>query len=212
MKIGIIGAGHVGGTLAGKLVQSGHEVGIANAHHPAVLHQLVGELGDRACALSVEEAASFGELVIVSIPFGVYDKVPSKWFAGKIVVDTMNYYPRRDGIYHGLDAGHTTSSEMLQVHARDARVVKAFNTLRWDVLRDEGKPAGAPGRLAIPVASDHEDAKRVVMALIDEIGFDPVDAGGLAQGGRRLQPGSRVYGARLDARTTRERLAPLARR
>jgi len=207
MQIGIIGAGHIGGTLAGKLVQAGYEVGIANAHGPASLRGLVDELGDRACPMSVAEAASFGKFVIVSIPFGAYDVLPSERFASRIVVDTMNYYPRRDGMYPGLDSGFITSSELLQAHLSEARVVKAFNTMHWNVLRDEGKPAGASGRLAIPVASDHRDAKQVVMGLIDEIGFDAVDAGSLAQGGRRLQPGSRVYGAHLDARTTRQRLA-----
>jgi predicted dinucleotide-binding enzyme len=207
MQIGVIGAGHVGGTLARKLVRSGHEVGIANAHGPATLRELIAELGEHACPLSVDEAASFGEVIIVSIPFGAYEKLPSALLAGRTVVDTMNYYARRDGMYPGLDSGLITSSELLQAHVPGARVVKAFNTVRWDVLRDEGKPAGAPGRLAIPLASDHAASKSLVMGLIDEVGFDAVDAGGLAQGGRRLQPGSRVYGANLDALTTRQRLA-----
>ncbi len=206
MQIGIIGTGHIGGTLARKLVQAGHEVGIANAHGPGTLREFVGELGARSCPMTVEEAASFGDVVILAIPFGSYGEVPSVLLDGKIVVDTMNYYPRRDGVYDALESGQTTSSELLQQHLPRARVVKAFNTTRAVVLRDRGRPAGSPGRIAIPVAGDDSDAKRVVMDLVDQTGFDAVDAGTRAEG-RRLQPGSPVYTAHLDAETTRERLA-----
>jgi predicted dinucleotide-binding enzyme len=206
MQIGIIGTGHIGATLARKLLQAGHEVGVANSRGPESLGELMGELGARACPMTVDEAASFGVLTIVAIPFGAYGEVPSKPLDGRIVVDTMNYYPQRDGVYPDLDSGRVTSSELLQQHLLGARVVKAFNTIYWEVLRDAGRPKGAPGRIAVPLAGDDPEAKRVVMDLIEQIGFDPVDAGDLAAG-RRLQPGSPVYTAHLDAATTRARLA-----
>ncbi len=207
MQIGIIGSGHIGGTLARKLVGAGHTVGIANAGGPATLRDFVGELGGRSCPMSVEEAASFGKLVIVSIPFGAYGHVPPQSLGGKIVIDTMNYYAQRDGAYPPLDSGRVTSSELLQTHLSETRLVKAFNTVPWQALRDGARPAGAPDRIAVPVAGDDAEAKRVVMKLVDEIGFDAVDAGSLAEGGRHLQPGSPVYATLLNATAVRKRLA-----
>jgi predicted dinucleotide-binding enzyme len=196
MRIGLIGSGHIGGTLARLFVGAGHEVAVSNSRGPDSLAGFVSELGARARAVTPTEAAAFGEVVVVSVPFGRYRQVPPEAVGGKIVIDTNNYYPDRDGHFSDLDADSTTSSEMLQTHLAAARVVKAFNTLyaRW--LAEEGRPAGVSGRTAIPIAGDDPDAKRIVSGLIDEIGFDAVDLGGLAAG-RHFQPGTALYAVQL---------------
>jgi predicted dinucleotide-binding enzyme len=207
MKIGIIGSGHIGGTLTEKLAAAGHLVGVANAHGPHSLEARAASLGEGVCAMTVEEAAQYGEPVVVSIPFGRYRSVPVASVNGKIVVDTENYYPQRDGHFAEVDDDRLTSSELLQEHLPGARVVKAFNAVRWDSLAEEGRPRGDAGRLAVPLAGDDADAKRVVAELIDEIGFDPVDVGSLAQGGRKIQPGTLVYTAHVTAAELVRRLA-----
>ena len=207
MNIGIVGSGHIGGTLAGKLAQVGHDVALANAHGPQSLQERLENMGDRVRAATVEEAERFGEVVIVAIPFGQYRTLSPELLRGRIVVDTGNYYPQRDGNFAELDDDATTSCELVAEHLQGARVVKAFNALRSDVLRDEGKPVGAPSRLAMPLAGNDAGAKHVVAGLIDQIGFDPVDLGSLAEGGRRIQPGSPVYPARLTALEMVQRLA-----
>jgi predicted dinucleotide-binding enzyme len=207
MKIGIIGSGHIGGTLATKFAQAGHEVGMANARGPHSLRDRAKSLGSNVCSMTVEEAERFGDVVVVSIPFGQYHTVPPRQLSGKIVVDTGNYYPGRDGRFAGLDEGRTTSSELVREHLPGARLVKAFNAVRWDTLRDESRSRGARDRTAIPFAGDDAEAKRVVAELIDEIGFDPVDVGDLATGGRHIQPGTPVYVARLTAAEMARRLA-----
>ncbi|MGH2995612.1 MAG: NADPH-dependent F420 reductase [Gaiellaceae bacterium] len=197
MRIGIIGAGKIGGTLAGQFVGAGHEVAVSNSRGPATLENLVAELGERAQALTVEDAARFGDVVVVSVPFGRYRELPTDGVAGKVVIDTNNYYPGRDGHFEELDSDDTTSSELLQAHLSDARVVKAFNAMQWQHLRDFGRPSGDPERVGIPISAGDEAAKRTVSELIDQIGFDAVDAGSLAEGGRKHQPGSPVYTADL---------------
>jgi 8-hydroxy-5-deazaflavin:NADPH oxidoreductase len=206
MRIGIVGAGHIGGTLARLFVRAGHEVAVSNSRGPDTLKELVEELGERAQAVTASQAARFGDVVVVSVPFGRYREVPTEGLAGKVVVDTNNYYPQRDGHFADLDTERTTSSELLQAHLPDARVVKAFNSIYWYALRDEGRAAGAPDRLGIPISGDDEAAKQTVAELIDQIGFDAVDAGGLADGGRRHQRGSSVYTARLTGKELRDRL------
>jgi 8-hydroxy-5-deazaflavin:NADPH oxidoreductase len=193
MNIGIIGSGKIGGTLARLLVNAGHKLTIANSRGPESLKELVKELESNARAGTVEEAARFGEMVIVSIPLRAFPHLPKDVFDGKIVIDTMNYYPQRDGRFEELDSGRVTSSELFQRFARGAKVVKAFNAMRWDVLATSGRPAGAPDRLALPISGDDAQAKEVVEQLIDGIGFDSVDAGPLGEGGRLHQVGSPVY-------------------
>jgi predicted dinucleotide-binding enzyme len=206
MRIGIIGAGHIGGTLARLFTKAGHEVAVSNSRSPNTLAPLVAELGERARAVTPAEAAAFGEIVVVTIPFGQYREVPAVGMNGKIVIDTNNYYPDRDGHFKELDTDRTTSSEMLQAHLPGARVVKAFNTIRWDRLRDMGRPAGASDRLGIPIAGNDQRAKDTVAKLIDQIGFDAVDAGSLGEGGRHLQPGASVYNVPLTGEQLREQL------
>lgn len=202
MKIGMIGAGNIGGTLAGRLVAAGHDVAISNSRGPETLQGAV----DGARPMTVEDAARFGELVVVSIPFGRYRELPADAIGGRVVIDTNNYYPQRDGHFPELGDDSTTSSELLHAHLPDARVVKAFNAISWINLRDAGRPAGHPERLGIPLSGDDEQAKRTVAELIDEIGFDPVDAGTLAQGGRKHQVDAPAYGRGLPTAELRSRL------
>jgi predicted dinucleotide-binding enzyme len=207
MRIGIIGAGHIGGTLARHFLDAGHEVAVSNSRGPATLAGLVDELGAQAQAMTSGDAARFGDVVVVSVPFGRYREVPSEGFAGKVVIDTDNYYPQRDGHFEELDGDRTTSSELLQAHLPGARVVKAFNAIVWKRLRDDCRPAGDRERIGIPISGDDEQAKRTVAELIEQIGFDPVDAGTLAEGGRKHQPGSPAYTEGLQTEELRARLA-----
>ena len=202
MKIGVIGAGQIGGTLAARLVAAGHEVAISNSRGPETLQGAV----DGARPMTVEDAARFGEVIVVSIPFGRYREVPADAVDCKLVIDTNNYYPQRDGHFPELNDDSTTSSELLQAHLPDARVVKAFNAISWTNLRDAGRAAGDPERLGIPFSGDDERAKRTVAELIEQIGFDPVDAGTLAQGGRKHQVDAPAYGKGLPTAELRSRL------
>jgi predicted dinucleotide-binding enzyme len=207
MRIGIIGSGKIGGTLARLFVTAGHEVAVSNSRGPETLAGLVAELGPGARALTPAEAARFGDVVVVSIPLARYRDAPTDGVDGKVVIDTNNYYPQRDGHLEELDSDRTTSTELLQEHLPSARVVKAFNAIVWSNLRDEGRPHGDPERLGIPISGDDEQAKQTVAELIDEIGFDPVDAGTLAEGGRKHQPGSPAYTRGLETAELRARLA-----
>jgi predicted dinucleotide-binding enzyme len=206
MRIGLIGSGNIGGSLARLWVPLGHEVWLSNSRGPETLADFAAELGERAHAATAAEAAEQGELVVVSVPFGRVRQLPAEPLAGKIVIDTNNYYPQRDGQWPDLDADRTTSSEILADHLGDSvRVVKAFNTIYSKQLAEDGTPAGTPGRRALPIAGDDADAKATVTALLDELGFDAVDAGPLAEG-RRFQPDTPPYGPRLDAAALREAL------
>lgn len=193
MRIGVIGSGNIGSTAARLFAGAGHEVTIANSRGPETLTDLVEEIGSSASAATVDEAASFGEAVLIAIPFGAYRELPAAALGGRVVIDAMNYYPSRDGNLAELDDGSTTSSELLAAHAPEANVVKAFNTMNWQVLRDRGKPGGGDDRLAIFLAGDDAEAKALAAGLIEEIGFAPVDTGSLPEGGRRQQPGSLIY-------------------
>jgi predicted dinucleotide-binding enzyme len=206
MRIGIIGAGHIGGTLAKLFVDAGHDVAVSNSRGPETLTRLVEQIGGGAQATIPAEATRFGEVVVVSVPFGRYRDVPSEAVAGKVVIDTNNYYPQRDGHFEELDSDRTTSSELLQAHLSGGRVVKAFNAILWTRLRDAGRPVGDDERIGIPISGDDDEAKQTVAALIDQIGFDAVDAGTLARGGRTHQPGTPAYTEGLPTAELRARL------
>jgi predicted dinucleotide-binding enzyme len=193
MRIGIIGSGKIGSTVARLFAGAGHDVAIANSRGPDTLTGLVEEVDGNARAVTVEQAASFGDVVLVAIPFGAYRDLPAEALAGRVVIDAMNYYASRDGNIPELDDDSTTSSELLAAHVPGAKVVKAFNTMQWEMLRDRGKPGGGNDRLALFLAGDDADAKQAVHGLIEEIGFSPVDTGSLGEGGRRQQPGSPIY-------------------
>jgi 8-hydroxy-5-deazaflavin:NADPH oxidoreductase len=207
MRIGIIGSGKIGGTAARLFADAGREVAIANSRGPDSLTGLVEEVGDGVRAATVEDAAGFGDVVLVAIPFGRYRELPPESFAETIVVDATNYFPQRDGNFPELDEDRTTSSELLAAHLSGARVVKAFNSMQWAALRDRGAPDAGEDRLALFVAGDDEDAKGRVSALIEEIGFAPIDTGSLAEGGRRQQTGAPVFARLITARDAEEALA-----
>jgi hypothetical protein len=200
MKIGVIGSGKIGSTTAKLFVDTGHEVMVANSRGPDTLADLVADLGPAAHAGTVEDAARFGDVVLVAIPLRAVGNLPSAPFAGKIVVDANNYYPQRDGHVPELDSEQTTSSEILAAQLPGARVVKSFNTMNFRPLGTEGRP-GAPRdrRLAMYVAGDDADAKRTVSELIEAMGFAPVDTGTLRHGGARQQPGSPIYNNPMTA-------------
>jgi hypothetical protein len=193
MRIGIIGAGTVGSTLAELFVGAGHEVTLSHKGPPDDLRELVARLGERAHAATPEEAARFGDVVVLAIPFGSYRELPPEPFKGKIVIDATNYHPDRDGRIPEIDEGRLTSSELIERHLVGARLVKAFNDLPMRVLKEAARPRGAPDRLALPLASEYPESKRVVAQLVDQVGFDPVDLGGLADGGRWFQQGGPLY-------------------
>jgi 8-hydroxy-5-deazaflavin:NADPH oxidoreductase len=206
MRIGLIGAGNIGSTLARLAVEHGHDVMLSNSRGPETLGGLVSHLGARAVAGTASEAAAFGDVVAVAIPLKNYRRVPAAELANKIVIDANNYYPQRDGQIPELDDDAVTTSELLAAFLPESRVVKAFNNIYYADLAAQGEPAGTPGRRALPIAGDDPEAKKAVADLIEEFGFDVVDAGGLAEG-RRFQRGTPANVTRLDADALRAALA-----
>jgi 8-hydroxy-5-deazaflavin:NADPH oxidoreductase len=215
MRIGIIGAGNIGGTLTRRLTKLGHTVSVANSRGPESLKELARETG--AKPVTVKEAARAGELVIVTIPMKHIKDLPPDLFKGTfenvVIVDTCNYYPRqRDGEIQLIEEGLPESRWVAQQLGREVaqqlgrRVVKAFNNIYAEHLMDMGRPAGNAGRIALPVAGDDKNAKALVMRIVDELGFDPVDAGTLDESWRQ-QPGTPVYTTDLDAEGVRRALA-----
>ncbi|MCA1614484.1 MAG: NAD(P)-binding domain-containing protein [Acidobacteria bacterium] len=204
--MGIIGAGMIGATLARRLTALGHEVVVANSRGPETLRELAAETGARAATAA--EAARGGEIVIVTIPQRAVSDLPGDLFAGVpwdvAVVDTGNYYPARDGPIDAIEDGQAESAWVAGHLGRP--VVKAFNNIVFQSLLENGRPKGAPGRIALPVAGDPPGARQKVMRLVDELGFDPVYAGGLEESWRQ-QPGTPCYAADLDAPRLKEALA-----
>ncbi len=195
MRIGFIGSGNIGSTVAQLAVNAGHEVVLSNSRGPETLADLVARLGPNASAGTPAEAAA-ADLVVVSIPLKAYREVPAEPLAGKVMLDTNNYYAARDGHITELDDGSSTSSEMLAAHLGGAHVVKALNTLRYLDLAARGLPSGDPRRLSLPIAGDDPAAKRIATDLLDTFGYDAVDAGPVAEG-RRFEPGTPASGALL---------------
>ncbi len=192
--VGFIGSGKIGGTVARLATSAGYDVVLSNSRGPETLAGLVDELGPHARAATPAQAAAAGDLVVVSVPLGAYEQVPAAPLAGKVVMDTNNYYPQRDGQIASLDDGSTTSSELLARHAPDAMVVKVFNNIMFKHLASLARPAGAPDRTALPIAGDDTGAKAAVTDFLDAIGFDTVDAGPL-RAGRAFPPDTPAYGA-----------------
>jgi predicted dinucleotide-binding enzyme len=208
--IGIIGAGNIGSQLARLAVRNGHQVVIANSRGPETLTDLVSELGDGARAATRDEAAAAGEIVVVTVPLAAIETIPVEPLAGKVVIDTNNYYWERDGHIAALDDQSTTTAELLQDHLTGARVVKAFNHIGAADLTGHATPAGTPDRRALVIAGDDDDAKQTVADLIDAFGFDVVDAGPLAEGWR-IQRDTPGYGPRLTADELRDALSAATR-
>jgi len=198
VKIAIIGAGNIGGALTRRLTALGHQVAVANSRGPETLTDLTAETG--ATAVSVDEVAEGADLVIVTIPQKAIPLLPDGILDGAAtavpIVDTGNYYPARDGRIDPIESGVAESRWVSEQLGRP--VVKAFNNIRAQHLLELGKPAGSPGRIALPVAGDDPNTKRTVMELVDALGFDPIDAGTIDESWRQ-QPGTPVYAADLDA-------------
>jgi len=182
--IGFIGAGHIGSTLARLAVDAGHAVVLSNSRGPETLVDLVAELGDGARAGTPQEAATDGEIVVVTIPLKSYREVPVEPLEGKVVIDTNNYYPQRDGHIAELDDESTTVSELLQAHLPESKVVKAFNNINFLMLRELARPTGDPERSVLAIASDDDGAKKTVADLVDDLGYDAYDVGPLSEGWR----------------------------
>jgi predicted dinucleotide-binding enzyme len=206
MEIGIIGAGHIGGTLTRRLTTLGHRVLVANSRGPETLVDLARETG--AKAVTIGEAARAADAVIVTIPEKNIAQLPRDLFAktpaSTAIIDTGNYYPQRDGLLDEIEQGSTESRWVANQLGRP--VIKTFNNIYAKHLLELGKPAGSADRIALPVAGDDTAAKKIVMQLVDELGFDPVDAGGLDDSWRQ-QPGSPVYGTDFDAEGVRRALS-----
>ncbi len=202
MRIGIIGSGHIGGTLTRRLRALGHEVWVANSRGPESLGDLASETA--AHPATIEDATRNGDVVVVAVPLKAVPDLPAAAFNGKVVVDANNYYPNRDGDIAALQSG-TPSSRWVARHLAGATVVKAFNNIYAQHLLESGKPAGAPGRIALPVAGDDAAAKQTVMSLVDALGFDAVDAGSLDESWRQ-QPDTPVYTTDHDALGVRQAL------
>jgi predicted dinucleotide-binding enzyme len=183
-SIGFIGSGHIGSTLGRLAVGAGHDVVLSNRRGPDTLADLVAELGPHARAATPDEAARAGELVVVTIPLKSYRDVPVVPLRGKVVVDTNNYYPRRDGQIAELDDESTTVSELLQAHLPQSQVVKAFNNINFKMLAELARPSGDQDRSVLAIAGDDADAKAAVARFVDDIGYDAYDVGPLAEGWR----------------------------
>jgi predicted dinucleotide-binding enzyme len=208
--IGLIGAGHIGSQIARLALANSYDVVISNSRGPQTLSALVAELGPRARAATPADAARAGDIVVVSVPLKNYRSVPVEPLAGKIVIDTNNYYPARDGSIPELDDESTTTSELLQAHLPTSKVVKAFNHIHAAQLTTDGRPAGTKNRRALVIAGDDREAKATVTRLLDQFGFDTVDAGPLKEGWR-IQRDTPGYGPRRTAEELRQDLAAAKR-
>jgi hypothetical protein len=208
--IGLIGAGHIGSQVARLAVANGYNVVISNSRGPETLSTLVAELGPKARAATSVDAAKAGDIVVVTVPLKNYRAVPVEPLKGKTVIDTNNYYPERDGHIPELDDESTTTAELLQAHLPTSKVVKAFNHIYAAELTTHGQPAGTKNRRALVIAGDDSNAKATVTRLLDQFGFDTVDAGPLKEGWR-IQRDTPGYGPRRTAEELRKDLAAAKR-
>ncbi|TFW00286.1 NADPH-dependent F420 reductase [Leifsonia flava] len=205
--IGIIGAGHIGSQVARAAITAGYDVVISNSRGPETLGDLIAELGPKAKAATATDAAAAADIAVVTVPLKALGAIPVEPLAGKIVIDTNNYYFERDGRIASLDDGIDTVSGLLQAHLPESRVAKGFNHIGWADITTDGTPAGTEGRRALATASDFDDAAAFVTKLYDEIGFDTVNVGPLSESWRveRDQP------AYVVPQTREELVANLAR-
>ncbi|WP_432824799.1 NADPH-dependent F420 reductase [Dactylosporangium sp. CA-092794] len=192
--VGFIGSGSIGGTVARLAVSAGYDVVLSNSRGPETLAEVVAELGAHARAeTSAGAAAAADEIVVVSVPFHAFNQLPVEQLAGKVVLDTNNYYAQRDGHFAELDEGRLTSAELEQRHLGTARLVKVFNNIFFKHLGSLPRPAGAADRTALTIAGDDAEAKAAATAFLDAIGYDAVDVGPLAESWR-VEPGQPAYG------------------
>ena len=199
--IGLIGSGHIGSTVARLAVNAGHDVVLSNSRGPETLQDLVDELGPHARAATVEEAAQAGDLVVLTVPLIAVDRVPAEPLRGKVVIDTCNYYPQRDDQIAALDDESTTTSELVQAHLPESKVVKGFNNIIYIHLLNLARPAGSPDRSVLAIAGDDREAKAAVSQFFDSIGYDAYDAGPLADSWR-FDVGTPAYGAPYNTDTS----------
>ncbi|HEX8006871.1 MAG TPA: NAD(P)-binding domain-containing protein [Trebonia sp.] len=192
--VGLIGSGHIGSTVAKLAIAAGHSAVLSNSRGPETLRDLVAELGPDAQAATSADAAAAGDIVLISIPVKAYQDMPAQQLAGKVVMDTGNYYPQRDGQIPELDSGSLTSSEYLTRPLPRSEVVKVFNNIFFKHLASLARPAGVPDRSYLPIAGDSSAAKAEVTEFLDSIGYGVIDVGPLAESWRQ-QPGTPVYGA-----------------
>ena len=192
MRIGVIGAGNIGGTLTQRLTELGHDVAVANSRGPETLTELASRTG--ATPAQVGDAVRQAELVVVAVPLRAVPELSAAEFEGRVVVDANNYYPERDGELPEVADRSITSSRWVADHLPGARVVKAFNTIAAEPLRDKGVRAGSPNRIALPVAGDDPEATRVVRELVEQLGFDAVEAGTLDESWRQQPEHPRLRG------------------
>ncbi|MFC8936224.1 NADPH-dependent F420 reductase [Rhodococcus sp. NPDC057135] len=190
--LGIIGAGAIGSTLARLAVAAGFDVIVSNSRGPQTLTELVSELGPRARAATVTEVAREADVVIAAIPLIAHTELPADELAGKVVIDTTNYYPQRDGQIDTLDDQTSTASELVQAHLADSHVVKAFNNITFASLGNGARPAGSPERSTLPIAGESTNAKQRATEVLDTLGYDALDTGGLADSWRS-EPGTPIY-------------------
>lgn len=208
--IGFIGSGHIGSQLARLAVGQGYDVVMSNSRGPETLADLVAELGSHARAATPAEAAAAADIAVVTTPLAAIATIPVEPLAGKVVIDTNNYYDIRDGHIAELDDESTTVSELLQRHLPTSKVVKAFNHIQFSALTTEGQPAGTAGRRALVAAGDDPEAIATVASLIDAFGFDTVEVTPLSEGWR-IQRDTPGYGPRLTADELRTALAEAKR-
>lgn len=182
--IGLIGAGNIGSNVARAAIAAGYDVILSNSRGPETLASLIAELGPKARAASADDAARAADIAVVAVPLRSYQEIPVEPLAGKIVIDADNYYPQRDGSIAELDDESTTVSELLQAHLPTSRVVKGFNHIQAAAIVGDARPAGSADRRGLAVAGDDAAAKARVAQLMDEFGFDVVDAGPLSEGWR----------------------------
>jgi hypothetical protein len=208
--IGFIGSGHIGSQLARLAVGQGYDVVMSNSRGPETLSDLVVELGPHARAATPLEAAQAADLAVVTTPLAAIETIPVEPLAGKVVIDTNNYYPQRDGQIAELDDESTTVSELLQRHLPTSKVVKAFNHIQAAALTTEGQVSGSPGRRALVVVGDDAEARATVASLIDSFGFEPVEVSPLSEGWR-IQRDTPGYVTRHTAETLRAALAEAKR-
>lgn len=204
--IGIIGAGHIGSAVAEAFASLGYDIVIANSRGPETLDALVTRLGPRVTASTATGAAEAADVAVVTVPLTAVTDIPVAPLAGKIVLDTNNYYFERDGHIEALDQGQTTTSQLLQDHLPHSRVVKAFNQIRAAEILTTGSPAGSPDRRALGTASDDDDAIAFVTDVYDRLGFDTVSAGPLSESWR-LERDRPAYVTRQNAEELRANLA-----
>ncbi|SFF73989.1 NADPH-dependent F420 reductase [Curtobacterium sp. YR515] len=190
--LGIVGSGAIGSTLARLTVAAGLDVVISNSRGPESLAELVSDLGPRARAASVVDVATEADVVVAAIPLVAATDLPAPALAGKIVIDTTNYYPQRDGHIAALDSNESTASELVQAHLADSHVVKAFNAITFASLGNGARPLGDPERSTLPIAGENATAKARAAELISTLGYDTLDTGGLTDSWR-FEPGTPIY-------------------